>query len=128
MGETPATENKTAKTVDQIIQFALYDLALGAFKTYACAQLPWLKLPVVNQIFNLIVDAIVKPFYEMLAENSTMIVINIQTDEEKATYAKAEAALRAAHLSGNDAQIQAASVNFKSALANLVHFDGSYSS
>lgn len=125
MGTTPSTTNSAAKTVDEIIQVAIYDVAVAAFKAFAVAEAPWLKLPIISQLFSLIVDSFAGSLYKFLAQSATFEIIDLQTDSELNAYTKAEAALRAVHLTGNEAAINAAAINFKTTLASLIHFDGS---
>jgi len=124
MTTIPAPVNKTVETADAIIQFALYQVAVKALTTYARAQFSFLNLPVVSQLFNLLVNSITDQLYKFLAQTATFTIIDLQVSAEKAAYAKTEAALRAVHLTGSQEAINAATINFKSALAGLVRFNG----
>jgi hypothetical protein len=125
MGTTPTSVNQTATTIDKVIQDAIFDVALGAFKTYAVAQLPFLGFPIISGIFSGVLNIIGGYVYTALSQIATFTVIDSQIGSEQAAYAASVVALTAAHATGDPAALTAAQAAFKSSLASLIHFDGS---
>lgn len=124
---SPTPTNSAAQTVDEIIQLAIFDVALKAAEAAIIADLPFLGLPIIDPIFLFFMEQIGGVLYKQIALGTTFIVIDIQVGLEKSAYTQAEAALRAAHLTGNQDAIQNATASFKSAFQKLFHYDGSYS-
>jgi hypothetical protein len=120
----PVPTNPVSKTVGEIINAVVYDLAQTSFKVWARAQLPFLNLPVISQMFDWLMGLIIGNFCRILSRGSTFAVINFQTDLEKWAYRGAEAKLRAVHLGGDQNAISQATIEFKEALRALVRFDG----
>lgn len=125
MGTVPSGTNTAASTVESIINAAVFDLALKAAEVAAIAQAPFLGLPVIKTLFEAFLNWVAGVIYKNLSLVATFVVIDIQTAEQKIAYLKAEGELRAAHLTGDPDAISKAVVDFKTALASLIHFDGS---
>jgi hypothetical protein len=124
MTTAPSGTNQTALTADQILQFAMYQVAEEAAEAALTAAYPFLADPGVKQLFDLIMDEITKVLYQKLAMFVTFQIISAQVSSEDNAYSKAEAALRTAMLAGDQNAIQSASTNFNSTLAKLINFDG----
>lgn len=124
MPQNQAPINQTIKTVDQIIQFALYEVGVRALKSAAFAEMPFLKVPPLSWIFDGVVNWVAGKLYVELSQTATFTILDIKTDAEKRAYAKAEGLLRSAHLTGNQEALDEATKNFKQALGSLIHFDG----
>lgn len=127
MGDTPTPVNGAAKTVSSIINVAIMDVALTAFEAAEKSALPWLNTPIISQVSDFIDKEAFELLAQVLAQAGVNLTIDLQTDAEKSAYATAEAELRSAHLSGDTNALNKATADFKTALANLVYFDGSYS-
>lgn len=127
MGTTPTTVNKSAQTVDAIINSAIFDVAVNAAQKAAIAAVPFLGAPIISTLFNFVLKYFAGILYTSLAQAATIQVIKFETAEESKAYAEAEAALRAAHLTGDQNAIDRATANFKTQFQSLVHFDGSAS-
>jgi hypothetical protein len=125
MGSTPTTTNTATHTVDQIIQAAIFDVALNALQTYLYAQLPWLGFPIIKQVFGAFLNWVAGYIYTYLTQVANFTVIDLQTDQEKASYDAAVTQLKSAQSSGDPNALQKAKDQFKSTLGNLIHFDGS---
>jgi len=125
MANTPTTTNGAIQTVDSIIQAAIFDVALNALKTYLYAQMPWLAYPVIKQVFGAFLNWIAGYIYTYLTQVANFTVIDLQTDQEKASYDAAVTQLQDAQSSGDPNALQKAKDQFKSTLGNLIHFDGS---
>jgi hypothetical protein len=125
MGSTPTTTNGAVQSVDDIIQSAIFDVALKALETYLYAQMPWLAYPIIKQVFGALLNWIAGYIYNYLTQVANFTVIDLQTDQEKASYDAAVTQLQAAQSSGDPNAIQQAKNQFTSTLGNLIHFDGS---
>lgn len=127
MGDTPTTVNQPAQTADQIIHAAIFGFAMVAAENDLIAQLPFLGFPVVKTIFFGAMNWFGNYIYLALAKVATFNLIDLQTGAERQAYAKAEGALRKAELSGDKNALTQATIDFKKALASVVHYDGSAS-
>lgn len=125
MGDTPSTSNTAAKTADEIIHFAIFQVALTAAETAIIAQVAFLGWPIIKNILEWVLGFIGGFIYANLADFATLQIIDFQTGSERTAYANAEAKLRQAHLSGDQNALDQATAEFKKTLASLIHFDGS---
>jgi hypothetical protein len=125
MGSTPTTTDGAVQSVDDIIQSAIFDVALNALKTYLYAQMPWLAYPIIKQVFGALLNWIAGYIYNYLTQVANFTVIDLQTDQEKASYDASVTQLQAAQSSGDPNALQNATNQFKNTLGNLIHFDGS---
>lgn len=125
MADAPTTVNGPATTVNKIIHFALFDVALKAAEAAIIVQAPVLGWPVVNSIFNWCMEYAGGFVYQYFAHVMTFQIIDMQVGHEKDNYTKAEAALRAAHLSGDPNALAKALADFKAAAVPLIRYDGS---
>ncbi len=125
MGDTPTTVNQPAKTVDGIINAVIEDAGVAAASAALKTAVPFLALPGVSQVVDLLLRYFASFLYKGLANFATLQIIQFQTSAEKHEYASAEFALRQAHLSGDPNAIAKATADFKKAFRSLVHFDGS---
>jgi hypothetical protein len=124
MGDTPTTVNKPAQSVANMINFAIYDVAVNVAEAAAISQVPFLGLPVIKQVFHFVLSKMAGLIYVPLATGSIFTVIKIQTDSQKKEYAEAEGKLRLANLSGDPEAIRKATDEFKKSFRRLVHYDG----
>jgi hypothetical protein len=125
MPKSPSPINQPAKTANEVIQFALYEVAVKALKNAVYAEAPYLKIPPLSWIFEGVLNWVTGKLYTMLSQTATFVILDIQTDAERRAYSAAEGALREAMLIGNQEAINDAARKFKAALGSLVHFDGS---
>lgn len=125
MGAVPTPVNETANTVNGIISFTVFDVAVRAFQTYAKAQVPFLNLPIVSSIFSYLMNIVGGWFYAYFSQFATFTIIDWQTGSERDAYTRAEGVLRQAHLSGDKNAIDQATKQFRTAFESLVHWDGS---
>ena len=110
-------------SVNTIINGVIIDLAENAAKAAIIADCPFFGWPIVNFFFNYFFDLGSNYFSNAIQQGADLTIINTQTDAEKTTYAKAEAALRAIHANGNQDAIKIATDNFRLAVAPIIHFD-----
>lgn len=123
---TPSTVNTPAKTAAQVINFAVFQLGIKTVKAKMVAAFPFLAWPVISQVVDILLNWIGVLMYENSANFVTFTIINFQTAAQKNAYIKAEGELRKAELSGNPEVFDEATKKFKSALADVVHWNGSY--
>lgn len=121
------TVNQKAASANAIIKVAVLSVALNFAEDELADEAPWLKLPIISSLFHLVMNKVGQKIYKYLAQLATISVINIQTQKEQEAYLKAESALRAASSSGDADALTKATLDYESALADLVHFDGSAS-
>lgn len=127
MTDLPPPQNKPAETADEVIHFAVFSLAAKAAVDAIVAESPSLAAPVLKALITKLVNWLGGYIYKALARMVTFTIINLQTDEQKSAYLKAEGALRAAQLSGDPNAVLSAKKDFESALKAIVHIDGSAS-
>ena len=121
MGE-PIT-NPAIKVADDI-QSILYDVVLVGVEAAAKAEVPFLALPVISQVFDFFVGQIGSLIYKQLELYVAFEIIDLQVAHEASNYKNAVDDLHKAHESGDTDAINKARANFKSTLGNLIHYDG----
>lgn len=124
MGDTPQTKNRWAIIVDSVIH-TIFTVGLTAGSEVLKSYLPFLRLPVISQIFNFIVNRYGKMIDEAIQTMATYAVINIQTAHEVSGFNTAKDALKLAQGGTDDLAKQKAREDFKKKLAALLHSDGS---
>lgn len=127
MGDTPTTVNQPAKTADQIISAVVFDAGVPIAEAAIIAAVPWLGLPIIKNILELLLKTVAGYFYRATSTYSTLQIIAFETNSEKGAYAAAEKNLRLAHVSGDPVALQKATDDFKKTFRSLVHYDGSNS-
>jgi hypothetical protein len=124
LASIPEKINRPAQTAADIINFAIFDVAVTVAEAAAIAEVPFLGLPIIRTLFHMVLTKIAGYIYQPLAMNAIFTVISIQTDSQKSAYAAAEGKLRAANLTGDPMKIKEATDGFKEAFRSLVKFDG----
>lgn len=132
MSTVPTTDNQALETFDSIAATAALKVVLPVVEriteTAAEAELPFLALPLVKQIFegtaNILEEQVAKELLLLLVTAGVKIIITVQTDAEKAAYQKAEGATRAALLSKDPVAIAAAKKEMDNAANQIIHSDG----
>ncbi len=117
--------NQTAGFVDSAIHAIVFDIALNAAKAELISLAPWLKLPVISQLFDLVMNAIAEPLYKNLAIAGIFGVIDAQVSSQNAAYIDSIAALQSSIASNDPQAINLAKEKARAALQALIHFDGS---
>ena len=123
MESEPATENGAAAAVNRILRGAV-DLGTRAASVAAKTAVPVLRLPILSQLTDLVVDRVGDFIYKFFAEHATFIVIDLQTIKEKNDYLASVDRLKAAQATGDTHAIDEARKKFKDDLARLIHWDG----
>lgn len=121
----PSTTNPALQTADSIIKFIIFDVVVNAAVAAAQAEVPFLALPIVRNLFSFLVGKVAGLIYTELETNVSFAIIDHQTQAEAAEYEKSKAALYAAHLKGEQDAIEKAKADFRASLGKLIHYDGS---
>jgi hypothetical protein len=124
MAQNPSTTNSSAEVVDSAISDAL-NAAQSVAETAIIADFPFLGLPVVKTLFEIIFSYIVGKLTNALQTAGTFAVIDTQVASEEKALAVNTAAIRAAEATGDPNAIAQARANEDAAAANLLHDDGS---
>jgi len=124
MGEIPTTKNNWAASLNGVAH-TIFTLGLTAGKETIKTYLPWLRLPVISWIFDLIVNRFGDAIDQEIQMHLTFLVIDIQTANELKAYQAATEELKKANETKDQDAINKAKEEFKKKLADLVHFDGS---
>lgn len=124
MGDTPTTVNEAATIANKILRTCV-DGFIIVVDSALMTQAPWLKLPIVSQIYHFILNKLGDKLYEFFGTGTTFLIIDFQTVQEKNNYMVAIALLREAEKSGDPNAINEAREKAKQAMASLIHWDGS---
>lgn len=117
--------DKPAQELDAIIHGVIFGIVVDAADTLACADLPFLALPVIHPLFRLGLSWLGGFVYRAMATAGTFAVLDLQTDQERSAYDHAVSELSNAQVDGDPKEIAAATDEFRKRLQALVHFDGS---
>jgi hypothetical protein len=129
----PETTNQAATTFEGIASEVALNLLLPiaerSLETAAEAQLPFLALPIIKDVFeggtNELMSLLAHDLLLAMVDAGVKIIITVQTEAEKSAFMAAEGVLRAALLTKDAAQITAARKVFEDAADSIVHYDGS---
>lgn len=125
MGDTPQTTNTTVGVAEKVIHGVLVDVAAEAAITAATVAAPWLRLPVIRQVFRFIVVKFAELFSAQLERAAAFMIIDTQVNNELSAYKEAVGAIKAAEAAGDLDALQKAREEFKKTLGRLIHSDGS---
>jgi hypothetical protein len=123
MPTEPIPTNQTATVVNKVID-GIFNTAVTLGENALYAEAPWLKLPIINQIFTFIVKSLVGKIYAYFALGVTFAIIDVQASSEVSDYQKALAALKAAQASGDLNALNDALSKFNAAASAVTHWDG----
>lgn len=122
MANLPPPENKPVETIDSLIHQIIMGVALDAAKAAAFAAAPWLKIPVLKQIFEFIANQTFSFISKYIEQAAAFAALDAQTAAQNAAYKAERDALIAAIKSGNPEEIENAKAKFKDALRRLIQF------
>lgn len=120
----PTTTNQTASVVNGILSNLINGAGITAAESAAIAEFPWLGLPIIKQIFELVLNKVASIIYDQAAYAATKVVIDVQVGLEESATGPAFQNLQMAIASGDQAAIAKASKDLDTAYSNLIHFDG----
>ncbi len=93
----------------------IFEVILEAVINSITASLPFLKLPVLNPLFNFVMRQIGEKIFSELMKNATIVFIGYQTDQQIKAYDKAAQWLR------DHPDEKTAQENFRNTLRELIH-------
>lgn len=107
---------------EKVIRSLIFDVVLGAALKSISAAIPFLNLPVINQIFVFIVTKVAGVLYDEMSRYVKFTLIDIRTNAEKEAYEKAVAELKVVHDAPQKTpeEIARAKEKFKSTLRDLI--------
>lgn len=111
-----APEIRPSATAEKLVREVAVDAAIKKAESTA----PFLKLPVVREIFKMIVDSIAGTLIRELSAHVKFLVIDAEVGAQRDAYRKAAAELQAAYEKGESSE--QAEENFKRALSDLIRF------
>jgi hypothetical protein len=124
METIPAPQNEAANTANRIIRSLVFDVALKSAKAALIVEAPWIAWPVVSQLFDFVMNALGERFYIAIAEHSTFLIIDLQTEAKRRQYDAAVEELGRVLPEGDIHAIEAAKQKFKHTLRRLVRTGG----
>lgn len=123
--DAPTTENPVATVVNSILKELIENVGETAAEAAIIADVPWLGVPVVKQVFEYLLGFVGSYIYKQAAWGATKIIIDVQTKMEASAAYSAFQNLQMAIASGDPGAITKASQDLDKAYAALIHFDGS---
>jgi len=117
----------TTEVADKIVHALVFDVVVEVTAQVLEADAPWLRLPVVNQVFRFTLNGLANRIYKELDRAVVFTVIDVETNSQRAAYQKAADALKTETQkpegTKDNAAIDAARAEFKKRLANLIHLN-----
>jgi len=120
----PTSTNNAISIADEV-ENVIFEATVTAVEKYSEAQLPFLALPIVKQIFEFIVEKLSGLLKEQLENFVAFTIIDMQEASKNAAYKQSIMSLQIALHGGDADAIAKAKSDFKSTLADLVHWSGS---
>jgi uncharacterized membrane protein YfbV (UPF0208 family) len=127
MSTTPTPSNPIATVIDDA-EGAAITAVIKAAEAIAIADVPWLGLPVIKQLWEGAANYFGSLFSKVAQTGTTFAVIDVQTGVEQQQMSQALQNLIAAEQSGNASAIQTALQAYTVANAALIKDDGGTSS
>lgn len=110
------------QTADEI-ESLIYQVVVSTTETAIKAEVPFLALPGVSQLFNLIFEYLAGKMYVVLENYVAFTIIDFETAHENSQYQAAVNQLAQALAKGDPNGLSEARDQFKSSLSSLIHFD-----
>jgi hypothetical protein len=123
MAEITPKQNKWAASLVGVVQ-TIFTVGLSAGKEAIKTQLPFLRLPVISTLFNMLVDYFGDKIDEEIRVNMTFFVVDIQTAKERDEFNKARDALKLVKDTKDQDAINKAREEFKKKLGDLIRHNG----
>ena len=123
MAEITPKKNKWAASLSGVVH-TIFTVGLTAGKEAIKVQVPFLRLPVISTLFNLLVDYFGDKIDEELRLNMTFFVIDIQVAKERDAFEKARDALKLVKETKDQDAINKAREEFKKKLGDLIRHNG----
>lgn len=116
-----APKNTAVDAAEAIIRDVIMGTALNAAILAAEAEAPWLRLPVIKQVFEGSVALAFKYVSKYLSLAAAFTIIDTQVHAEAKSYQEAVAAARTAK---TPEELEAAKNAMRDTLGKLIHWDG----
>lgn len=123
MAEITPKKNNWAASLSGAVQI-IFSIGFKAGKEAIKTKLPFLRLPLISTVFDILVDQIGDKIDEELRLNMTFLVIDIQTMREKEAFEKARDELKLAKEKKDQDAINKAREEFKKKLGDLIRHNG----
>src|SRR5689334_18806066 len=107
---------------DKVVKSLVFDVVLQAALQAMSAAVPFLRLPIINTLFNFIVTKVANALYEELVKYVTFTLIDLRVGAQRAAYERAVEELRVVHDAPqpNSEDVERAKEKFKSTLRDLI--------
>lgn len=120
----PTPVNKTANTINTGIKIT-GDTLVNVVEALIISDVPFLGMPVINQLFNALINWLSGYIIRAAETGATFAVIDLQVDHEVSQMAKVTTGVIAAEKTGDADAIKAAIKAYADAHSALIHDDGS---
>ncbi len=107
--------------LDAVVKYAIEPM----MEAYIISQVPALGLPVLKQMMEALLDALVQREAQILKTFLAFTIIDGQVNSENKAVKDQLVAWNAAHATGDPHAIQQASDDLAAAFGRLIHYDGS---
>lgn len=125
MSAEPTTTDQVASAVNDVLKSIIEGAGVTAVEVSVIADVPWLGLPVIKQIFEYFLNLVASYFYVDAANAATKLVIDVQVNLEESKVLNSFQELQQAVASGDQNAIAKASGDLDSAYGSIIHSDGS---
>lgn len=125
MSDSPTPTNGAATIANNVLHTLIFDVAVKAAQAALEAEFPWLRLIIVHQLEESLINIIADQIYQELAKGVTFAIIDVQVNAEAAAVNKAKENLINALKGDNVDAVTKATNDFESAFGKLIHYDGS---
>ena len=114
--------SKLTDASDRIVHSAVFDVAIGSVKAAAIADSPWLALPVISDVFDLLLLVVGNMIFKQLSTMIDFKIIEFQTEDQRKEYEASVNTLKSvAQKEGvTNGEIEDASSDFRSKLSSLI--------
>ena len=123
MAEITPQKNKWAASLVGVAQ-TIFTIGLKAGRETIKTYVPFLRLPVISTLFNMLVDYFGDKIDEEIKVNITFLVVDIQTAKERDEFNKARDALKLVKDTKDQDAINKAREEFKKKLGELIRHNG----
>lgn len=120
----PTTDNKLADVVSRVLKELIEGEGKDAIEATLLQTYPFLGLPFIKQVFEMVLNEAVQQIYINAARVSTSIIIDVQVNQESSGVLNSFQNLQMAIASGDKNAIAMASADLSVSYGNLIHSDG----
>ncbi len=124
MSDQPLPINKPVEQLDTLMDFIVKNVVEPSVIAWADAELPVLAAPVIHEVSDFIIDAIIEREANLLKKFLDFKVIDGQVESENKAVKDQLVAWTAAHAGGDPDAIKKAKQDMADAVSKLINFDG----